>query len=89
MKKVVVHKVVPPQKGWFYYFDKNMNLCRSKMLHGGEKKRFPKEFVTRTGIKREHGYLYYCDKSGDVWKEEVTRGDPLKKEKKFHRFEDL
>ena len=76
MKKIVSNTVVLPQKGWFYYLDREMNLYRSKMLRGGEKKRFPREFILKTGLKREKGYLYYCDRSGNIGCTEARVGNP-------------
>ncbi|MEI6805778.1 MAG: hypothetical protein WCK49_04645 [Myxococcaceae bacterium] len=81
MKKIIGQVAVQPEKGWLYYLDREMNLYRSKMLFGKQKKRFPREFVVRTKIKREKGYLYYCDKQGNIGRTEAQIGNPKKREK--------
>jgi len=37
------------------------------------------EKVTKVGVKREKGYLYYIDKQGDVSRAKMARGGKKKK----------
>lgn len=33
------------------------------------------EKVSKTGVKKEKGYLYYLGKDGNVWRSKMARGD--------------
>ncbi|MBT9132871.1 MAG: hypothetical protein DDT31_00382 [Syntrophomonadaceae bacterium] len=37
------------------------------------------EKVTKVGVKREEGYLYYVDKAGDISRAKMARGRRKKK----------
>jgi len=38
--------------------------------------------VAKVGIKKEHGYLYFVDKNGDISRAKMARGGKKKKKAK-------
>lgn len=49
------------------------------MARAGQKTKKKNEKVSKTGIKREAGYMYFMDKDGDVARTKMARAKSAKK----------
>ena len=87
MSEKIMSLGIKREKGWLYYLDSNLNLCRAEMVRGGKKKRLGSkpELLLKTGQKRDPNYLYYLDKTGDISRVKASRGGTLLKGKKHRR----
>lgn len=64
------------EKGWLYYLNSDLNIQRSRMVVGGQRKdpNQRPELVLQTGMKRDPGFLYFVDKVGDIARTKAKRG---------------
>jgi hypothetical protein len=64
--------------GYYYFIDKEGDVCRVRMSLTGRKEGMP-EKIKKAGIKKEDGYLYFLNKDGNVARAKIIkRGKILK-----------
>ncbi|MEI6805380.1 MAG: hypothetical protein WCK49_02605 [Myxococcaceae bacterium] len=81
MSEKMMNAKIVREKGWLYYLDRDLNVCRAAMVHGNQRKEKGQkpELLLKTVLKREPNYLYYIDKAGDVSRVLAARGGSFRK----------